>query len=280
MTGQSTPLPEPTSWRRTRTTDVTGALAAVGLRLSVLVGLIVVWQVLTSVTDSPFFPTFAEAATRLWNNWLTNPAFLGGHLAPSLGRLLAGWVAAAVLGIAIGTLMGLSTRLNDYLDPIAQFLRAIPPPALLPLFIVLLGIGDPMKVTMILFGVIWPIILNTIDGVRSVDSLHLDTARIFAVSRRDVLLRVILPSAGPKIFAGLRVSLSIAIILMVISEMVATINGIGFTLVQAQRNFRTLDVWAGILMLGLLGYGLNAVLTLVERRVLRWQRGAYRLGER
>jgi ABC-type nitrate/sulfonate/bicarbonate transport system permease component len=280
MTGQSTPLPEPSPWRRTRTTDVTGALAAVGLRLSVLVGLIVVWQVLTSVTDSPFFPTFGEAATRLWNNWLTNPVFLGGHLVPSLGRLLAGWLAAVVLGITVGTLMGLSTRLNDYVDPIAQFLRAIPPPALLPLFIVLLGIGDAMKVTMILFGVIWPIILNTIDGVRSVDSLHLDTARIFGISRRDVLFRVILPSAGPKIFAGLRVSLSIAIILMVISEMVATINGIGFTLVQAQRNFRTLDVWAGILMLGLLGYGLNAVLTLVERRVLRWQRGAYRLGER
>jgi ABC-type nitrate/sulfonate/bicarbonate transport system permease component len=279
MTGRTTPLAEP-SWRRTRASEVTGALAAVGLRLSVFVGLIVIWQVLTSITDSPFFPTFAEAAARLWNNWLTNPAVLGGHLVPSLVRLLTGWLAAVALGITVGTLMGLSNRLHDYLDPIAQFLRAIPPPALLPLFIVLLGIGDGMKVAMILFGVIWPIILNTIDGVRSVDSLHLDTARVFGLGRTDVLFRVILPSAGPKIFAGLRVSLSIAVILMVISEMVATINGIGFTLVQAQRNFRTLDVWAGILMLGLIGYGLNAILTLAERRVLRWQRGAYRLGER
>jgi ABC-type nitrate/sulfonate/bicarbonate transport system permease component len=279
MTGRTTPLAEP-SWRRTRASEVTGALAAVGLRLSVFVGLIVIWQVLTSITDSPFFPTFAEAAARLWNNWLTNPAVLGGHLVPSLGRLLTGWLAAVALGITVGTLMGLSNRLHDYLDPIAQFLRAIPPPALLPLFIVLLGIGDGMKVAMILFGVIWPIILNTIDGVRSVDSLHLDTARVFGLGRTDVLFRVILPSAGPKIFAGLRVSLSIAVILMVISEMVATINGIGFTLVQAQRNFRTLDVWAGILLLGLIGYGLNAILTLAERRVLRWQRGAYRLGER
>ena len=279
MTGRTTPLAE-RSWRRTRAFDVTGAFAALGLRLSVLVGLIVAWQVLTSITDSPFFPTFAEAADRLWNNWLTNPAVLGGHLVPSLARLMTGWLAAVALGITVGTLMGLSNRLHDYLDPIAQFLRAIPPPALLPLFIVLLGIGDGMKVTMILFGVIWPIILNTIDGVRSVDSLHLDTARVFGLGRTDVLFKVILPSAGPKIFAGLRVSLSIAVILMVISEMVATINGIGFTLVQAQRNFRTLDVWAGILMLGLIGYGLNAILTLAERRVLRWQRGAYRLGER
>jgi ABC-type nitrate/sulfonate/bicarbonate transport system permease component len=279
MTGRASPVAEP-SWQRTRASEVTGALTAVGLRLSVLVGLAVVWQIVTAFTDSPFFPTFAEAVTRLWNNWLTNPTVIGGHLVPSLVRLLTGWLAAVAIGITVGTLMGLSSRLHDYLDPIAQFLRAIPPPALLPLFIVLLGIGDAMKVAMITFGVIWPIILNTIDGVRSVDSLHLDTARVFGMGRADVLFRVILPSAGPKIFAGLRVSLSIAVILMVISEMVATINGIGFTLVQAQRNFRTLDVWAGILMLGLVGYGLNAILTLVERRVLRWQRGAYRLGER
>jgi ABC-type nitrate/sulfonate/bicarbonate transport system permease component len=264
----------------TRAAAVTNVLGAVGLRLSVLVGLIAVWQLLTSFSDSPFFPTFTEAATRLWDNWLTNPTVIGGHLVPSMARLLTGWLAAVALGITIGTLMGLSSRLHDYLDPIAQFLRAIPPPALLPLFIVLLGIDDRMKVAMILFGVIWPIILNTIDGVRSVDSLHLDTARVFGVGRADVLFRVVLPSAGPKIFAGLRVSLSIAVILMVISEMVATINGIGFTLVQAQRTFRTLDVWAGILMLGIIGYGLNAVLTLVERRVLRWQQGAYRLDER
>jgi ABC-type nitrate/sulfonate/bicarbonate transport system permease component len=250
------------------------------LRLSVLAAIVLVWQVLTSVNDSPFFPTFAEAAARLWNNWLTNPAILTGHLAPSVIRLMSGWLAAVAVGIAIGTLIGTSRRLGDYLDPIVQFLRAIPPPALLPLFIVLLGIGDQMKVGMIMFGVIWPILLNTVDGVRSVESLHLDTARIFGVGRLDVLFRVILPSAAPKIFGGLRVSLSIAVILMVISEMVATVNGVGFTLVQAQRNFRMLDIWAGILMLGLLGYVLNIGLTVVERHVLRWQRGAMRLADR
>lgn len=252
-------------------------LIGVSLRLSVLLGLVVVWQVLTSATDSPFFPTFAETADQLWDNWLTEPRVIAGHLLPSLVRLLAGWFAAVVVGIVVGTLIGISARLRDYVDPIVQFLRAIPPPALLPLFIVLLGIGDQMKVAMILFGVVWPILLNTVDGVRSVDSLHLDTARVFGLRRRDVLFSVILPSAGPKIFAGLRISLSIAVILMVISEMVATLNGVGFTLVQAQRNFRMLDVWAGILLLGIIGYVLNTALSLVERRFLRWQRGAYRL---
>jgi ABC-type nitrate/sulfonate/bicarbonate transport system permease component len=277
MTGRMTPVTAPVPSRTGYAIDVRALVLGIGLRLSVLVVLLVVWQVLTSLSDSPFFPTFAETAGRLWNNWLTDPDVIAGQLVPSMFRLMAGWLAAVALGILLGTLIGRSANLRDYIDPIVQFMRAIPPPALLPLFIVLFGIGDQMKIAMILFGVIWPILLNTVDGVRSVDALHLDTARVFGLNRRDTLLRVVLPSAGPKIFAGLRISLSIAVILMVISEMVATLNGVGFTLVQAQRNFRYLDVWAGMLLLGIIGYVLSTGLNLVERRVLRWQQGAYRL---
>jgi ABC-type nitrate/sulfonate/bicarbonate transport system permease component len=257
--------------------DVRGLVAAVALRVSVLAGLVAAWQLAATATDSPFFPAFTETAVRLWDNWLTEPRTLGGQLVPSLVRLMTGWLLAIAVGVSVGTLIGTVASLREYVDPIVQFLRAIPPPALIPLFIVLLGIGDTMKIAMIAFGVVWPILLNTVDGVRSVDQLHLDTARVFALRRRDVLLRVVLPSAGPKIFAGFRISLSIAVILMVISEMVATINGVGFTIVQAQRTFRMLDVWAGILLLGIIGYGLNVGLGLLERRVLRWQQGAYRL---
>ena len=147
---------------------------------------------------------------------------------------------------------------------------------MLPLFIVLLGIGDLMKAAMIMFGVVWPILLNTADGVGSVEPLLRETGRIYRIGFRDELTRIILPSAAPKIFAGLRVSLSIAVILMVISEMVATVNGVGFELVQAQRSFRSLDVWATIVLLGMLGYVLNAILGLAEGYVLRWHRGAMR----
>jgi ABC-type nitrate/sulfonate/bicarbonate transport system permease component len=181
-----------------------------------------------------------------------------------------------VIGILVGTLIGLSARARDYVNPIVQFLRAIPPPALLPLFIVLLGIGDVMKATMILFGVVWPILLNTADGVSSVEPLHRETGRVYRIGFRDELVRIILPSAAPKIFAGLRVSLSIAVILMVISEMVATVNGVGFELVQAQRSFRSLDVWATIVLLGIIGYALNALLGIIEGHVLSWHRGAMR----
>lgn len=247
----------------------------VAMSLSVLIALFAAWQVLAIIADDPvFWPTFTDVAARLWETWLSSPTAWTESLAPSLGRLLAGWLGAAVIGVTVGTVIGLSRRARDYVEPIFDFLRAIPPPALLPLFIVLLGIGDGMKVAIIGFGVLWPILLNTVDGVSSVEPLHRDTGRVYRIGRLDAVTRIVLPAAAPKIFAGLRIGLSIAVILMVISEMVATVNGVGFELVQAQRSFRTLDVWAGIVLLGMIGWALNAALAAVEHAVLGWHRAA------
>ncbi|HEY7463385.1 MAG TPA: ABC transporter permease [Candidatus Limnocylindria bacterium] len=255
-------------------------LRGIGLRVSVLAAVLITWQLITVLVDDPVnWPTFADVIGRFWTRWLTNPDAWASSLAPSLARLLAGWAGAVLVGVATGTAIGLSARARDVLGPIVHFLRAIPPPALLPLFIVLLGIGDGMKAVMIAFGAVWPILLNTADGVASVEPLHRDTGRAFRLPFRDELWRVILPAAAPRIFAGLRISLSIAVILMVISEMVATVNGVGFELVQAQRGFRSLDVWATIVLLGMLGYALNAVLALIEAGALRWHRGATRTAE-
>ncbi len=252
-------------------------LGGAALRVSVLAGMAVAWQIATLVVDDPvFWPTFTAVAGRLWEAWIVNPAAWAESVGPSLGRLLAGWLGAVAVGVALGTIIGLSRAAREYAGPTIHFLRAIPPPALLPLFIVLLGIGDGMKVVMIGFGAIWPILLNTADGVASVDRLQRDTGRAFRVPPIERLARIVLPAAAPRIFAGLRVSLSIAVILMVLSEMAATVNGVGFELVQAQRSFRTLDVWAIIVLLGVIGYGLNAILALIEGRVLAWHRGATR----
>jgi ABC-type nitrate/sulfonate/bicarbonate transport system permease component len=246
-------------------------VARLALRLSVLAALVLGWQVATLVADDPVnWPTFTDVIARFGDMWLTDPDAWVGGIWPSLARLLAGWFGAAILGIGLGVLIGSSARARDYVDPIIHFARAIPPPALLPLFIVLLGIGDAMKVAMILFGVLWPILLNTADGVSSVEPLHRETARAYRVPPRDELLRIVLPSAAPRIAAGLRISLSIAVILMVISELVASVNGIGFELLQAQRTFRSLDVWATIVLLGVIGYALNAAFGMVEARALRW----------
>jgi ABC-type nitrate/sulfonate/bicarbonate transport system permease component len=249
----------------------------VALRLSVLAGLAVAWQLLALLANDPVsWPPFTEVVARLWSAWVTDPGAWTDAIVPSLTRLLAGWAGAVVVGIAVGTVLGLSAMARDYLGPAISFLRAIPPPALLPLFIVLLGIGDGMKAAVIGFGAVWPILLNTADGVASVEPLQRDTARAYRIGFRDELLRIVLPAAAPKIFAGLRISLSIAVILMVISEMIATVDGVGFALVQAQRSFRTLDVWAAILVLGIIGFALNAALAAVEGRALRWHRGAMR----
>jgi ABC-type nitrate/sulfonate/bicarbonate transport system permease component len=247
------------------------------LRLSVLAGLAAAWQLVAWVVADPvLWPTFSTVAARVWDAWMTDPAAWAETIVPSLARLLAGWGAAVAIGIGLGTLIGLWPAARDYLGPSVQFLRAIPPPTLLPLFIVLFGIGDGMKAAVIGFGAVWPILLNTADGVASVDPLQRDTARAYRLGLRDELLRVVLPAAAPRIFAGLRISLSIAVILMVISEMVATVDGVGFALVQAQRTFRTVDVWAAIVVLGLIGYGLNTALAAVEARSLRWHRDAMR----
>jgi ABC-type nitrate/sulfonate/bicarbonate transport system permease component len=131
-----------------------------------------------------------------------------------------------------------------------------------------------MKIFIIAFVCLWPVLLNTIDGVAGVDPTLRETARVYDIGPVDRVLRVTLPAAAPQIFAGMRTALSLALILMVISEMVASTNGIGYFVLQAQRSFAIPEMWSGILLLGILGYVLNAVFLLAERRVLRWHRGS------
>lgn len=258
------------------------AVSQVTVRLAAIAAFGIVWQLIAGIRDSVFFPTMTEIVSRAYENWLTGPAsrlFLTDtvfeNVVPSLVRLLTGWLIAVFVGLVLGFAIGRVRAVADFVDPLVHFARAIPPPALIPLFIVLLGIGDGMKVGLIAFGVVWPILLNTIDGVRSVEPLQLETGRVFRIGRVRRMTRIILPSASPKIFAGLRISLSIAVILMVISEMVAATDGIGFQVLQAQRTFAILNMWAGILLLSILGYALNTALLGVEHHVLKWHRGAY-----
>lgn len=249
----------------------------IALRWIVLVALLLVWQLATMLASSPFFPQPVLIFERAGTLWLPDETgFLNenvrGDVLPSLARMLIGFGVAVIAGVVIGVAIGLSRRIGDYIDPIVQFMRAVPPPALIPVFLVLFGTGDSMRILLIAFGTAWPILLNSIEGVRGIEALKYDTATVFRIGFVDRLTRIVLPGAAPKIFAGVRTSLAIALILMVISEMVASSNGIGFAIVQAQRGFGYLDMWAGIVLLGIVGYLFNLLLTLVERRVLLWQR--------
>ncbi|WP_309238304.1 ABC transporter permease [Actinoplanes aureus] len=229
------------------------------------------WFVLSDNSESFYSPPLRDILTAFGDTWSADR--LRADVVPSLLRLFAGYLLAAVIGVALGVAIGLNRRLRATVEPVLEFFRAIPPPVLVPVIMLFAGIGDGMKVIVIVFGCIWPILLNTVEGVRAVDSVVLDTARAYGVTGPARLTKVILPSAGPQIAAGLRQALSIAIILMVISEMFAASNGLGFTIVQFQRSFAIPEMWSGIILLGLLGFVLSLLFRLAEQRALRWYEG-------
>jgi len=254
-----------------------GPVGRVSARLAPIVVALLLWEAVTRAVGHVYFPPPSTIAVRMYELWLSGPAsrlfltdVVHDNVWASLGRLLYAWALASVIGIVVGVAIGRSRRLADYVEPLVQFGRAIPPPTLLPLFLALFAIGPQMQMATIIFGIIWPILLNSIEGARYVDRLHLETATVFRLSRFQRLRYILLPEAAPKIFAGLRVSLSLALILMVISELVGSTDGIGFSLLAAQREFDTVAMWAWIIMLGVLGLVLNATLLATERRVLGW----------
>jgi ABC-type nitrate/sulfonate/bicarbonate transport system permease component len=242
------------------------------LEVTVPAVLLVLWGVWSSGSDTYYFPPLTDILSTFADTWLFER--VGSDVVPSLERLGAGYAIACVVGVIVGMALGLSPTLRRAADPIVQFLRAIPPPALLPFGILVLGVGASMKIFIIAFVCVWPVLLNAVDGVAGVEPMLRETSRGYRIDRRDTVLHVMLPAAAPQIFAGMRTSLSLALILMVISEMVASTNGIGYFVLQSQRSFAIEEMWSGIILLGILGYVLNGAFVLVERRVLRWHRGA------
>lgn len=246
----------------------------IGVGLEILVPMLVLvgWAAWSAAADSFYFPPLTEILETFADLWLFDR--VTSDVLPSLGRLGAGYVIAVIAAVVLGIPLGMSAAARRGASPIVEFLRAIPPPALIPFAIVVIGVGNGMKVFIIAFVCVWPVLLNTIDGITGIDPTLEDTSRVYGLSRRERLRHVILPAASPQIFAGMRTSLSLALILMVISEMVASTNGIGFFVLQSQRSFAIPEMWSGIVLLGLLGYLLNLIFLLAERRTLAWHRGA------
>lgn len=233
-----------------------------------LVGL---WWLLTAHSTSPYFPPLSQIVSELWKVWVFHGIRV--DLLPSLEHLLIGYAVAGAIGIALGALFWRVKLARESLSPIVYFLYVLPAPVLLPAFLLLFGIGSFMKIAIIAFASIWPVLFNTIDGMEGVDSVKLDTARSLGLSRGQTLRSVVLPGASPQIAAGLRNSLQVAILLMVVSEMVASTSGIGYFILNAQQSFESVDMWTGIIVLGILGSVLNLLFVALERGVLRWYYG-------
>lgn len=246
--------------------------AAMALFLPLL--LLALWWFASVRAQSFFFPSPPTIAQSFVEVWFTARFWL--DVVPSVLRLAGGYLFAALLGVALGILIGTSQRLRAYLEPVLEFLRAVPPPVLVPVFILFAGIGDAMRILVVLSGCLWPILLNTIQGVRSLDEVLADVTRCYRLGRRRALFEFVLPGASPQIMTGLRQALSIGIILMVIGEMFAARNGLGFTLVQFQRTFAVPEMWSGVVLLGIIGIALAAVFRLAENYVLAWYHGQRR----
>ncbi len=242
-------------------------LYALGLPLA-LIGL---WAAWATATSPKFFPTPAELFDAFIDTWVGESFFT--DVVPSLSRLGVGIIASIAVGIAVGTLVGLSRALRELVEPIFEFFRAIPPPVMIPVITVILGATDSTKVIIIVLGAVWPVLLNTIDGVRGTDSVMKETARSFRITPFQRLWSLVLPAAMPRIMTGIRQAMSIALILMVISEMSNTSAGLGNRIVYFQRNYLVAEMWSGIALLGLVGVLLALIFGIVERRMLRWYHG-------
>ncbi|MEV8039445.1 ABC transporter permease [Arthrobacter sp. NPDC080082] len=247
------------------------ALKTLGYVLALPVLLVLLWWASTLGAVNFFVPTPAALVQKFAQTWF-GPRFFSDVL-PSIGRLLVGVVAAIVIGVVGGVVIGSVRWLRTLLGPTLEFFRAIPPPVLVPVLMLLMGITDSMKIAVIISGCVWPVLLNTIEGVRAVDGVLSDSAHTYGISGWARVRYLVLPSASPQILAGVRQSLSLGLILMVISEMFASSSGLGFTIVQFQRSFAIPEMWSGIVVLGLLGVTMSFIFQWAERNILRWYHG-------
>jgi ABC-type nitrate/sulfonate/bicarbonate transport system permease component len=244
----------------------------VASEVAVPVAILVAWQLWTVQAHNPKFPRLSTILHTFRDMWLFSQ--FGTHVVPSLERIGLGFGIAVVVGVALGVPLGLSPLARKAAMPHIEFWRAMPPPALLPISVLLLhSIGNRQKVAFIAFFCVFPVLLNTIDGVRGIDPTLIETARSYGVPRRERIRRLVLPAALPQISAGMRTSLSLAVITMVLSEYFSSTSGVGYVLLISKNTFQLAPMWAAIVLIGVLGYLLNVLFILVERRVLAWHRG-------
>jgi len=233
--------------------------------------LLLAWEVasLNKWIDPVTFPPVSKIATSWW------PAIAGGEIMrqmlPSLWRIFAGFALAVVVAIPLGLIMGTVPIIYRLLEPITEFVRPIPSSAYIPVAILVLGIGNEMKIFVVFLACLFPILLNTYGGVRGVDPVLIDTGRTFGISRLKALRQIILPAALPSIMTGMRISLGIALIVAVVAEMIAGSSGIGYYILDMQRIFRVPEMFAGIFTLGVLGFLINFCFLKVEGHFLKWR---------
>ncbi|TGQ34670.1 MULTISPECIES: ABC transporter permease [unclassified Mesorhizobium] len=239
-------------------------------RYGVLVAFLALWQVSSSAgwVNAAVLPPIDTIVAALWKG-LAGGSLLG-DIAISLQRAGIAFAAAVAVAIPLGLFMGQVRAVETALDPILQVFRQTSALALYPVFILLLGLGEASKVFVIFWATLFPLLLNTISGVKEVDPKLIEMARVYGAARLTVFRRVVLPGAVPSIFVGLRLSATTALLLLIASEMIGANKGIGFQVMNAQYNFQIPLMFAAIVILAGLGLIANQALVSLQRRLCRW----------
>jgi NitT/TauT family transport system permease protein/sulfonate transport system permease protein len=198
---------------------------------------------------------------------------LVSHLMITLSRFLQGYLLAASIAVILGIVLGYFRLAHSLFEAVIEFLRPMPSVAIIPVAVLLLGIGDAMIVAVTVYASVWPVLINTMDGVRHLERTLIDTGRTFALNRRKILWLVVLPAAAPYIVTGLRISLSIALILVTTAEMIAGSRGLGFFILDQERSMNSSNMYAGVILVSALGYVLNRLFVLGEGWAMQWRRG-------
>jgi NitT/TauT family transport system permease protein len=196
------------------------------------------------------------------------------HILATLTRFLQGYLIASVIAVSSGVVLGYFRLANAVFSTVIEFLRPMPSVAIIPVAVLTLGIGDAMIIAVTVYASLWPILVNTMDGVRNIEPTLLHTARTFGLGRLAILSRIVLPGAVPFVVTGLRISLSIALILVTTAEMIAGSRGLGFFILDEERSFNSRNMYAGVIVVAALGYTFNRLFLLLERKALGWRRGA------
>ena len=248
---------------------------ALRLKLIAIFGFLALWSLVSGIVAAAklFNPIFLPGpwviAGALWT--LAAKGQLWGHVAATLQRVAIGFSTGAALAIVLGLLAGHVRAVRNVLEPIVEMLRPIPPLALLPLFLVWVGIGEGSKIGFITYATFFPMFLTTVHAVRQLDPLLVRAAQSLGARPWQLFFRVILPAALPEMLVGIRLGVALSFFVIVISEFIGAEQGLGFLINDGRSFFLVPQMLGAAVLLGLLGYGGNALVRLVERRFLRWQ---------
>ena len=232
--------------------------------------LLVCWEVVTRAgwIDSWFLPAPSLVFQTLYEMVVSGE--VPYHTAMSMGRAATGYIAAAVIGIGLGLLIAWSVIIEDFCDPLIELIRPLSSFALVPILFLWFGVGNTSKIIIIFKSCFFPILLNTISGIKGVDKKLIMAARSLGANGQQLWIRVLIPSALPMIITGLRISTAMAMMSLVGVEMLSSDSGLGFLVIDAQRTFDTKRVFAGIIVLSALGFSVDRAARLIQSKLLSW----------